>query len=97
MKTIEAFAYYGVLGHEKTAIIRSIEISTGTYDKIEIDIPDNWYAGKNAIDETLIQPEGSRYTYTLDEIVSVYRNNVMWAEWYDGSMSHKKKLDWRVK
>ena len=91
MAKITAYAYYGVLGHEKTAIIRSVAIQGETYDRIEIEVPDDWEVGENNCGDTLIMIPGTGTYWMIDEIFQMHKDNSLWAVWSDS----KKKLEWK--
>lgn len=94
-KTIEAYAYYGVLGHEYTALIKGVEVE-GIYDTIEIEIPDDWETGENVYGDILIKAPGCGDYWIIEELLHIYRDNNLWAEWYDTKhKKHREKLEWR--
>ena len=96
MKIITACAYYGVLGHEKEAVIKGIEIE-GIYDTIEISLPDDWEVSENAYGDALIRMPGSSYFWLIDELFQMDVHDGLWAVWGNESGEHRRKISWRKK
>lgn len=94
MKTISAYANYGVLAHEKQIIftVSAPHPHADVSDRIIVTIPDGWGVADNDMwGKLIITPKGA--TYTADEIISSYGDNPV-LSWYDGAHSHRVTLDW---
>lgn len=82
---IKAYKNYGVLGWEKMVVctVDAPSSTAVTYDKIEIEIPEDFKVSGNAMGNLLIDtPDGK--TYLANELI-VWRNGRPVLAWWDGS------------
>lgn len=95
MKSIIGYANYGVLAHEKQVLFTAMyPADTATVsDKIEIELPEGFDCGYNAMQEPVITaPNG--LIYTANEILGSYADEPV-MEWYDGQMDHRKACNYQ--
>lgn len=84
MKTLEIYANYGVLAHEKKVIYTYPESkSSAKYsEKITVEIPESVKCSENYYGEILLEVPGSHYTYLVRELLSSQLNKPALA-WID--------------
>lgn len=87
MRTI-IYENFGALAAEKRSVytIRPME-SAVTADRLEVEIPDELYAGENQAGEILLDLNG---IYMLSEVLGGNEHPTL--IWYDGQKRHRKML-----
>lgn len=92
MNTINGYANYGVLAHEKQVIftVSAPHCHATVSDRVVITIPDDWEVAENNFGDVLIiSPDG--VSYLGDDIISSYGDKPV-LSWFDGS-EHRITLE----
>ena len=87
---LKLYGIYGTLAHEKRPVytdVRPTGEALACSEQITVEVPEQYPLSKNAMEETLIDIDGS--TYLLQHVLTQY-NGLPCLEWYDrGNFPHR--------
>lgn len=84
---VEIYKSYGVLAHEKQPVYTWGAPASDIYDQITVELP--YCVGANALDEPLLELDGTRYL--LGDVLTNWGDSPALA-WFDGQSNRHKML-----